>query len=52
MCIYDSQVYKRPKEDDLPFDSQFVYLPSSMDAEWRSQIEHRLNRDLCEFCSR
>lgn len=52
MCIYDSQVFNRPKEDDLPFDSQFVYLPSSMDAEWRSQIEHRLNRDLCEFCSR
>jgi hypothetical protein len=52
MCLYDSWVYKRPKEEDLPFKSQFVYLPSSMDPEWRSQIEHRLNRDLCEFCNR
>lgn len=52
MCLYDSWVYKRPKEEDLPFKSQFVYLPSSMDPVWRHQIEHRLNRDLCEFCNR
>lgn len=52
MCLYDSWVYDRPKEEDLPFDRQFVYLPSSMDPVWRSQIEHRLNRDLCEFCNR
>ena len=52
MCLYDSWVYKRPKEEDLPFKSQFVYLPISMDPAWRQQIEHRLNRDLCEFCNR
>lgn len=52
MCLYDSWVYKRPKEEDLPFESQFVYLPSSMDSAWRRQIEHRLNRNLCEFCNR
>jgi GNAT superfamily N-acetyltransferase len=52
MCLYDSWVYKRPKEEDLPFDSQFVYLPSSMDSAWRRQIEHRLNRNLCKFCNR
>jgi hypothetical protein len=52
MCLYDSRVYSRPKEDDLPFERQFVYLPSSMGKAWRSQIEHRLNRDLCEFCNR
>lgn len=52
MCLYDSWVYERPKEADLPFDNQFAYLPNSMDAAWRRQIEHRLNRDLCEFCRR
>ena len=52
MCLYDSWVFKRPKEEDLPFKSQFVYLPISMDPVWRHQIEHRLNRDLCEFCNR
>jgi GNAT superfamily N-acetyltransferase len=52
MCLYESWVYKRPKEEDLPFKSQFVYLPSSMNPAWRRQIEHRLNRDLCEFCNR
>lgn len=52
MCLYDSWVYNRPKEDDLPFDRQFVYLPNSMDPAWRSQIEHRLNQDRCEFCNR
>jgi GNAT superfamily N-acetyltransferase len=52
MCLYDSWVYNRPKEEDLPFDRQFVYLPSSMNPAWRKQIEHRLNRDVCEFCNR
>ena len=52
MCLYDSWVYKRPKEEDLPLDRQFVYLPSSLNPSWRRQIEHRLNRDLCEFCNR
>ncbi len=51
-CLYESWVYKRPKEQDLPFDSQFVYVPSSMNPAWRKQIEHRLNRDQCEFCNR
>lgn len=52
MCLYDAWVYSRPKEQDLPFDRQFVYLPASMDAAWRRQIEHRLNPNLCEFCNR
>jgi hypothetical protein len=52
MCLYDESVYGRPKDEDLSFESQFVYLPDSMDAAWRRQIEYRLNRDLCEFCNR
>jgi len=52
MCLYDSWVYNRPKEEDLPFDRQFAYLPTTMDPRWRRQIEHRLNRSLCEFCNR
>jgi len=52
MCLYDSWVYKRSKDEDLPFESQFVYLPSSVDPAWLSQIGHRLNRNLCEFCTR
>ena len=52
MCLYDSWVYNRPKEDDLPFDRQFVYLPNSMDPALRRQIENRLNPGLCEFCNR
>lgn len=52
MCLYDSWVDTRPKEEDLPFKSQFVYLPKSMDPCWRIQIEHRLNGGLCEFCNR
>ena len=52
MCLYDSWVYKRPKEEDLPFKSQFVYLPASMDPVCRRQIEHRLNPNLCKFCNR
>jgi len=52
MCLYCSWVYNRPKEEDLPFERHFAYLPKSMDPRWRSQIEHRLNRDMCEFCNR
>jgi hypothetical protein len=52
MCLYDSWVYNRPKEEDLPFDRHFVYLPKSMDPRWRSQIEYRLNPELCRFCNR
>jgi GNAT superfamily N-acetyltransferase len=52
MCLYDSWVYKRPKEEDLPFDRQFAYLPKSMDPALQRQIEKRLNRSLCEFCNR
>ena len=52
MCLYDSWVYNRPKEEDLPFDRHFAYLPKSMDPRWRSQIENRLNPELCRFCNR
>ena len=52
MCLYDSWVYNRPKEEDLPFDRHFVYLPKSLDPRWRSQIEYRLNPELCRFCNR
>lgn len=52
MCLYDSWVYKRPKEEDLSFDRHFVYLPQSMSPRSRSQIEYRLNRELCRFCNR
>ena len=52
ICLYESWVYKRPKEQDLPFDSQFVYLPSSLDKDCRRQLDNRLNRNMCEFCNR
>ena len=52
ICLYESWVYKRPKEQDLPFDSQFVYLPSSLDKDCRRQLENRLNRTLSDFCNR
>jgi len=52
LCLYGPWVYGRPKEDDLPFDRQFAYLPRSMDPQWLSQIENRLNPDLCPFCKR
>jgi len=52
MCLYDSLVYSRPKDEDTPFDRQFAYLPSTMDAAWQRQIEYRMNRNLCEFCNR
>jgi|GEM_PF-2435781 len=52
MCLYDPWVFSRSKEEDLPFDRQFAYLPKSMGPALRRQIENRLNPDLCEFCNR
>jgi GNAT superfamily N-acetyltransferase len=52
MCLYGSWVYNRPKEEDLPFDRHFAYLPNSMDPKSRSQISNRLNPALCRFCNR
>lgn len=52
MCLYDSWVYETSKEEDLPFERQFVYVPPTMNPTWRGQIKHRLNRDLCAFCNR
>lgn len=52
MCLYDSRVYARAKEEDFQFDSQFAYLPKSMDPDLRRRIENRLNPDLCKFCNR
>lgn len=52
MCLYDNAVFGRPKDRDQPFESQFAYLPSSLEPRWLNQIGHRLNRDLCEFCNR
>jgi GNAT superfamily N-acetyltransferase len=52
LCLYGPWVYGRPKEHDLPFDRHFAYLPRSMDPQWISQIENRLNPDLCPFCNR
>jgi len=50
MCLYDKRVFERPEELCLPFASQFVYLPDSMDLSCRRSIEHRLNLGMCEFC--
>jgi len=52
MCLYDSRVLERPKEADMPFESQFVYLPNSLEPAWRRSLQTRLNRELCEFCNR
>lgn len=52
MCLYDAWIYKRSKEQDLPFDSQFAYVPSTCNKECRGQLENRLNRTLSDFCNR
>jgi len=52
MCLYDSWVFSRPREEDLPFDRQFAYLPQSIARPFRHQIESRLNPHLCKFCNR
>ena len=52
MCIYGDWVYERDKSEDLPFEQQFAYLPSSLKAEYRQQISERLKNGACEFCCR
>jgi len=52
LCLYGPSDCDRPKADTLPFTRHFAYLPSSLDPQWRSQIENRLNPDLCPFCNR
>jgi GNAT superfamily N-acetyltransferase len=52
MCLYDEWVYQRDKREDLPFEQQFVYLPSTLREEYRIQLEMRLKREGCEFCNR
>ena len=52
MCLYDAWIYKRSKEQDLPFDSQFAFVPSTLNKECRGQLENRLNRTLSDFCNR
>jgi GNAT superfamily N-acetyltransferase len=52
ICLYDDWVYKRDKSDDLPFEQQFAYLPSSLKPEYRQQLEIRLKSKGCDFCNR
>jgi GNAT superfamily N-acetyltransferase len=52
ICLYGPWVYQRPKEEDLPFDRHFIYMPQSMDPGHRSQLAHRLNPSMCEYCNR
>lgn len=52
MCLYDEWVYNRNKSEDLPFEQQFAYLPSTLRPEYRKQVEGRLKKDGCDFCNR
>lgn len=52
MCLYDKWVYGRDRSEDLPFEQQFAYLPSSLKPEYRQQLENRLKMEGCEFCNR
>jgi len=52
ICLYDEWVYQRDKSEDLPFEQQFIYLPTNMKAEYRQQLEARLNKGVCEYCNR
>ena len=52
ICLYGPWVYQRPKEEDLPFDRHFIYMPQSMDPEHRSQLANRLNPGMCKYCNR
>lgn len=52
MFLDDSWFFSRPKEQDVPFDRQYAYLPKSMDPSLRRRIENRLNPDLCKSCNR
>lgn len=52
MCLYDKWVYRRDKSEDLPFEQQFAFLPSTLKPEYRQQLEKRLKIYGCEFCDR
>ena len=52
MCLYDEWVYGRDKKEDLPFEQQFVFLPSTLSSEFRQQLDERLKKDGCEMCNR
>tara|TARA_Y100000385_G_scaffold280540_1_gene331914 strand:- start:10 stop:738 length:729 start_codon:yes stop_codon:yes gene_type:complete len=52
LCLYDDWVYDRDKEDDLPVDRQFAYLPENLEGKYKDQLEDRLNIELCKYCNR
>lgn len=52
ICLYDSWVYSRPKEDDLPFESQFIYLPKTLEGRYLDRLRRRMIPGLCGFCNR
>lgn len=52
LCLYDEWVYKRDKSEDLPFEQQFAYLPSTLISAYKNQLLNRLSREGCEFCNR
>lgn len=52
ICLYDKWVYGRDKSEDLPFEQQFAFLPSTLRPEYRRQLNSRLSRQGCEFCNR
>jgi hypothetical protein len=52
MCLYDKWVYERDKNDDLPFEQQFAYIPSTLNGEYRQQLDDRVRIGACDFCNR
>jgi GNAT superfamily N-acetyltransferase len=52
MCLYDKWVYGRDKTEDLPFEQQFAYLPTSLNPSYRNQLLNRLSPEGCEYCNR
>ena len=52
LCLYDKWVFGRDKSEDLPFEEQFAYLPSTLLGKYREQIEGRLKKYGCDFCNR
>ena len=52
MCLYDEWIYDRDKEDDLPIEQQFAYLPDNLLPKYREQLSDRLNIELCKWCNR
>jgi GNAT superfamily N-acetyltransferase len=52
MCLYDEWVYQRDKDEDLPFEQQFAFLPSTLKPAYRQQLEIRLKSEGCGFCNR